>query len=54
MFYTLPGGQVINKQQIVKIDENSVGDLRVLMTGNVTVTLKNITVQQLLAALEEA
>ena len=53
MFYRLPNGQVINKHQIVKIDENSMGDLRILMTGGVTVALKSTTVQQLLTSLEE-
>lgn len=54
MFHTLPSGQVINKHQIVKIDENSMGDLRILMTGGVTVTLKGKTIQSLLQDLGES
>lgn len=54
MFYRLPNGQVINKHQIVKIDENSMGDLRILMTGGVTVTLKSISIPSLLESLGES
>jgi len=53
MFYTLPNGQVINKHQIVKIDENSAGDLRILMTGGVTVTIKSVSLDALLERLGE-
>ena len=53
MFHTLPNGQVINKHQIVKIDENSAEDLRILMTGGVTVTLKSMSIDTLLERLGE-
>jgi hypothetical protein len=53
MFHTLPNGQVINKNQIVKIDENSAGDLRILMTGGVTVTIKSMSIDTLLERLGE-
>ena len=53
MFYTLPTGQVINKNQIVKIDQNSQGDVRLVMTGNITVTLRNTTIEKLLEIIGE-
>jgi len=53
MFYTLPNGQVINKHQIVKIDVDSAGDIRVLMTGGVTVKLRGTTMEVLLENLGE-
>ena len=40
MFYKLPTGQVINKQQIVKMDENADGHTRLVMTGNITVVVR--------------
>lgn len=53
MFYKLPTGQVINKSQIVKIDENDLGHVRIVMTGGITVTLRNTTLDKLLENLGE-
>ena len=53
MFYTLPNGQVINKNQIIKLDVDSAGDIRVLMTGGVTVKLRGTTIEVLLENLGE-
>lgn len=53
MFVTLPTGAVINKHQIVKMDVNSAGDTRLVMTGGIVVTLRSTSLAQVLELLDE-
>lgn len=53
MFYTLPSGHVINKHQIVKMDENADGNTRIVMTGNITVVVRGYSLQDVLKLLGE-
>jgi len=54
MFCTLPNGQMVNKNQVIKIDTDSSGTTRLVMTGGIIVSLKNTSIKEVLDMLGES
>lgn len=53
ILYKLPYGYVINKTQIVKMDTDVSGDVRIVMTGGITIKIRNTTIDNVLSMVEE-